>query len=61
MDLEFAEPLDLDRLACEAATSAYQRAQVHAGAQHIPGCVVFMLGMQPASAISEKPPAGAAP
>lgn len=34
--------------------SAYQRAHVHAGAHHIPGCVVFMLGMQQASAISEK-------
>ncbi len=128
MDLEFAAPLDLDRLAREAATSKYhfircftaaygetpmryltrrrieraqdllratnlnitetchlvgyaslgtfstrfrelvgmspseyQRAQVHAGAQHIPGCVVFMLGMQRTSAISEKPPGGAAP
>lgn len=34
--------------------SEYQRAHVHATAQHIPGCVVFMLGMQRASAISEK-------
>lgn len=36
--------------------SDYQRSQVHAEARHIPGCVVFMLGMQRATAISEKPP-----
>lgn len=33
----------------------YQRDQDHDGAQRIPGCVVFMLGMQRTSAISKKP------
>ncbi|MGI8528405.1 MAG: helix-turn-helix transcriptional regulator [Geodermatophilaceae bacterium] len=32
----------------------YQREQDHGGAHRIPGCVVFMLGMQRISAISEK-------